>query len=60
MIITLAGHVDHGKTSLVKALTGIETDVLRDWKSGCGHRWAASSETPSGWTCAPPWIGTDC
>ena len=26
MIITLAGHVDHGKTSLVRALTGINTD----------------------------------
>ena len=30
MIVTLAGHVDHGKSSLVKALTGIETDVLRE------------------------------
>jgi selenocysteine-specific elongation factor len=28
MIIATAGHVDHGKTSLVKALTGIDTDRL--------------------------------
>jgi len=30
MIVTLAGHVDHGKTSLVKALSGIETDSLKE------------------------------
>ena len=29
MIVTLAGHVDHGKTSLVKALTGVNTDAKR-------------------------------
>ena len=28
MIIGTAGHVDHGKTALVKALTGIDTDRL--------------------------------
>ena len=28
MIIATAGHVDHGKTELVKALTGIDTDRL--------------------------------
>ena len=28
MIIATAGHVDHGKTTLVRALTGVETDRL--------------------------------
>ena len=32
IIIGTAGHVDHGKTSLIKALTGIETDRLREEK----------------------------
>ena len=33
MIIVTAGHVDHGKTSLVQCLTGIDTDRLKDEKS---------------------------
>ena len=32
MIVTLAGHVDHGKTSIVRALTGIDTDRLDEEK----------------------------
>ena len=32
MIIATAGHVDHGKTSLVKSLTGIDTDRLAEEK----------------------------
>ncbi len=32
MIIATAGHVDHGKTELAKALTGIETDRLAEEK----------------------------
>lgn len=32
VIIGTAGHVDHGKTSLIRALTGIETDRLKQEK----------------------------
>lgn len=28
MILGTAGHIDHGKTALVRALTGVETDRL--------------------------------
>ena len=30
LVIGTAGHIDHGKTTLVKALTGIETDRLKE------------------------------
>src|SRR3978361_211430 len=32
MIIGTAGHVDHGKTALIKALTGVDTDRLAEEK----------------------------
>ncbi len=32
VVICTAGHVDHGKTSLIKALTGIDTDRLKQEK----------------------------
>src|SRR3970282_1212805 len=32
MIVATAGHIDHGKTSLVKALTGVDTDRLPEEK----------------------------
>ncbi len=52
IILGTAGHVDHGKTSLIRALTGIETDRLKEEKKrgitielgfahldlSCGHR----------------------
>ncbi|HHK60536.1 MAG TPA: GTP-binding protein, partial [Desulfobacterales bacterium] len=52
VVLGTAGHVDHGKTSLVKALTGINTDRLREERERgitielgfafldlpCGHR----------------------
>ena len=33
MIIGTCGHIDHGKTALVRALTGVETDRLKDEKA---------------------------
>ncbi|MAI40950.1 MAG: selenocysteine-specific translation elongation factor [Candidatus Azotimanducaceae bacterium] len=33
MIIATAGHVDHGKTMLVRALTGVDTDTLSEEKN---------------------------
>jgi selenocysteine-specific elongation factor len=52
VILGTAGHVDHGKTSLIRALTGIDTDRLKEEKERgitielgfayidlpCGHR----------------------
>jgi len=39
IIVGTAGHIDHGKTALVRALTGIDADRLpeekrREWMAG--------------------------
>lgn len=33
MIVGTAGHIDHGKTALVRALTGVDTDRLPEEKA---------------------------
>ena len=33
MIVGTAGHIDHGKTTLVKALTGVDCDRLKEEKA---------------------------
>ncbi len=33
LILGTAGHIDHGKTALVKALTGVDTDRLKEEKA---------------------------
>ena len=33
MIVATSGHVDHGKTELIKALTGTNTDRLPEEKA---------------------------
>ncbi|WP_447927872.1 selenocysteine-specific translation elongation factor [Vreelandella sp. EE27] len=33
MILATAGHVDHGKTTLIQQLTGVDTDTLKEEKS---------------------------
>jgi len=32
IVLGTAGHIDHGKTALIKALTGIDTDRLKEEK----------------------------
>ena len=49
-VIGTAGHVDHGKSTLIKALTGIDPDRLREEKDrgmtiDLGFAWL---ELPSG------------
>jgi hypothetical protein len=58
LIIGTAGHIDHGKTALVKALTGIDTDRLKRRRSGASPSSSASppsgcptASTPGSWTC---------
>src|SRR5271163_1563340 len=33
MIVGTAGHIDHGKTALIKALTGVDGDRLKEEKA---------------------------
>ena len=33
MIVGTAGHIDHGKTSLIRALTGVDADLLQQEKA---------------------------
>src|ERR1700760_4547774 len=33
MIVGTAGHIDHGKTALIRALTGVDTDRLKEEKA---------------------------
>jgi selenocysteine-specific elongation factor len=59
LIIATAGHVDHGKTSLVRNLTGVETDRLeeeqrRGLSISLGYAyWRLDSETVLGFIDVP-------
>ena len=37
IIVGMAGHIDHGKTTLVRALTGIDADRLPEEKATRHH-----------------------
>ena len=42
IVIGTAGHIDHGKTALIKALTGIDCDRLKEEKErGITIEWAS-------------------
>ena len=45
VILGTAGHIDHGKTELVRALTGIDTDRLKEEKQR-GHQYRARLRVP--------------
>ncbi len=52
-VIGTAGHVDHGKSALVRALTGIDPDRLREEKErgltiDLGFAWLTLAEPPTG------------
>ena len=70
MIIGPAGHIDHGKTALVKALTGVDGDRLKEEKArgitidlgfaylpidGGGRRSASSTCPATSASCTPCW-----
>jgi len=51
LIVATAGHVDHGKTSLIRALTGVETDTLaeeikRGLSINLGYAYLPDTATP--------------
>ena len=59
VVIGTAGHVDHGKTELIRALTGIDTDRLPEEKArgltiepGFAH---LDSAVPLAWTLSCWW-----
>ena len=63
MIIATAGHVDHGKTSLVKALTGVDADRLPEEKRrgmtidlGFAYLKSADTDTAADAASAPGFI----
>ena len=37
--IGMSGHIDHGKTSIVKAITGKNTDSLKQEREGYDYRY---------------------
>jgi len=58
VIVGTAGHIDHGKTALVKALTGIDTDRLKEEKErgitiDIGFAFLALGETRLGFVDVP-------
>jgi translation initiation factor 2 gamma subunit (eIF-2gamma) len=54
LVVGVAGHIDHGKTALVRALTGTDTDRLPEEKApGHHHRAGLRRAHPSATGDAP-------
>jgi len=56
VVLGTAGHIDHGKTTLVKALTGIDTDRLKEEKERgitieLGFAHLTLGRVSASWTC---------
>jgi len=58
LVIGTAGHIDHGKTTLVKRLTGVDLDTLPEEQSRkITSPWASPTwpcpraARPPSWTC---------
>ncbi|MEN9589436.1 MAG: hypothetical protein RLZZ481_1222, partial [Pseudomonadota bacterium] len=52
MIVATAGHIDHGKSTLVKALSGVDTDRLPEERArgisiDLGFAYLTLAETPT-------------
>jgi translation elongation factor EF-Tu-like GTPase len=71
IMLGTAGHVDHGKSALVKLLTGCETDTLAEEKQRgltidlgfaplqlADKRIAGIVDVPGQWTCRAMWISS--
>ena len=58
MIVGTAGHIDHGKTTLVRALTGVDTDRLKEERRAAfPSSWAMPTRR---WTMATCWASSTC
>jgi selenocysteine-specific elongation factor len=52
MIIATAGHVDHGKTTLLQAITGVNADRLPEEKKRGMTIDLGYAYWPAGWSCS--------
>jgi len=48
IVLGTAGHVDHGKTALIKAITGIDTDRLKEEKERGAYPFKWTEDRDSG------------
>lgn len=49
IVVGMAGHIDHGKTTVVKYLTGVDTDTLPEEKSRGDNKFRIYSDKVWRW-----------